>query len=82
MINKSFKGRNKSKCRIQKLITLFIADLQGKRLLKKNSEINDTTAFYMVEAIKKIRELYLDEFKGFFRIQHEKELSAVRAVCD
>jgi sulfatase maturation enzyme AslB (radical SAM superfamily) len=66
MVNKNFKERNKSKCRIQKLIALFIADLQGKRLLKDRTDIDDTTVFHMVEAIKRIRELYFNDFKHFF----------------
>jgi sulfatase maturation enzyme AslB (radical SAM superfamily) len=66
MVNKNFKKRNKSKCRIQKIVSLFIADLQGKLLLKNRAKINDTVAYYRIEAIKKIRELYLNEFKIFF----------------
>lgn len=65
MINKTFKVRNKSKCRIQKLITLFIADLQSKRLVKNPKLYDDATLYYTIEAIKKIRSLYLDEFKDF-----------------
>jgi sulfatase maturation enzyme AslB (radical SAM superfamily) len=41
LINKSFKIRNKSKCRIQKLVALFIADLQAKRLIKNNGFVED-----------------------------------------
>jgi radical SAM protein with 4Fe4S-binding SPASM domain len=63
MINKTFKQRNKSKCRIQKLIALFIADLQAKRIKKNPKIYDDQTLYYTIEAIKKIRELYLDEFK-------------------
>jgi radical SAM protein with 4Fe4S-binding SPASM domain len=66
MVNKNFKKRNKSKCRIQKIVSLFIADLQGKLLLKNRAKINDTVAYYRIEAIKKIRELYLNEFENFF----------------
>ena len=69
MTNKLFKKRNKNKCRIQKLIALFIADLQGKRLVKSGglfgSIKDDTKLYYTIEAIKKIKSLYLDEFKNF-----------------
>jgi len=65
MVNKTFKLRNKRKCRIQKLIALFIADLQGKRIQKNPKRYDDTTLYYTIEAIKKIRELYLNEFKEF-----------------
>jgi sulfatase maturation enzyme AslB (radical SAM superfamily) len=63
MVNKTFKIRNKSKCRIQKLIALFIADLQAKLIQKNPSRYDDTTLFYTIEAIKQIRERYLGEFK-------------------
>jgi sulfatase maturation enzyme AslB (radical SAM superfamily) len=66
MLNKTFKLRNKSKCRIQKLLALFIADMQAKRIQKNPKRYDDTTLYYTIEAIKKIRELYLDEFKRFF----------------
>ncbi|MDR0473162.1 MAG: radical SAM protein [Treponema sp.] len=65
MVNKTFKKRNKSKCRIQKLITLFIADMQAKLIQKNPKRYDDTTLYYTIEAIKKIRGLYLDEFKEF-----------------
>lgn len=63
--NKTFKKRDKSKCRIQKLIALFIADLQAKRIEKNPKIYNDDTLYHTIEAIKKIRGLYLDEFKEF-----------------
>ena len=67
--NKSFKKRNKNKCRIQRLIALFIADLQAKRLVKSGSLLgqntDNTKYYYTIEAIKKIKSLYLDEFKRF-----------------
>ena len=65
MVNKTFKRRNKSKCRIQKLIALFTADMQAKRIRKNPKRYDDTTRYHTIEAIKKIRELYLDEFKCF-----------------
>ena len=66
MVNKTFKKRNKSKCRIQKLITLFAADMQAKLIQKNPKRYDDTTLYHTIEAIKKIRSLYLDEFKGFY----------------
>jgi radical SAM protein with 4Fe4S-binding SPASM domain len=65
MNNKTFKRRNRVKCKIQKLISLFIADLQAKRIKKHPKMYDDKTLYYTIEAIKKIRNLYLDEFKGF-----------------
>lgn len=63
--NKSFKIREKSRCKIQKLITLFAADLQAKQIVKNPKAYNDSVLYNTIEAIKKIRSLYLDEFKEF-----------------
>jgi len=65
MVNKTFKKRVKSKCRIQKLVSLFTADMQAKLIQKNPKRYDDTTLYYTIEAIKKIRELYLNEFKEF-----------------
>jgi sulfatase maturation enzyme AslB (radical SAM superfamily) len=65
MVNKTFKKRNRSKCRIQKLIALFTADMQAKLIQKNPKLYDDNTLYYIIEAIKKIRALYLDEFKEF-----------------
>jgi radical SAM protein with 4Fe4S-binding SPASM domain len=58
MVNKTFKTRNKNKCRLQKIVALFIADLQGKMLLKESRRMDDTKKYYTIEAIKKIKCLY------------------------
>jgi radical SAM protein with 4Fe4S-binding SPASM domain len=65
MVNKDFKKRNKNKCRIQKLVSLFIADLQAKRIVKRMDFQDKNTLYYTIEAIKKIRSLYLEEFKSY-----------------
>jgi radical SAM protein with 4Fe4S-binding SPASM domain len=66
MVNKSLKQRNKKKCRIQKLIALFIADFQAKLIAKNQKRYDDKTLYFTIAAIKKIRELYLPEFEPFF----------------
>jgi sulfatase maturation enzyme AslB (radical SAM superfamily) len=70
MVNKTFKTRNKSKCRIQKLIALFAADMRAKRIAKDPARYDEATLFYTIEAIKQIRERYLGE-AGVF-LQEEK----------
>lgn len=63
--NKTLNIRDKSRCKIQKLLALFIADLQAKRI-EKNPKIYDAnTLYHTVEAIKKIRYLYLSEFENY-----------------
>lgn len=65
LINKSFKKRVKSRCRTQKLIALFSADIQAKRIAKNPSLYDERKMFHTINAIKKIKELYLNEFKEF-----------------
>jgi sulfatase maturation enzyme AslB (radical SAM superfamily) len=54
--------RDKRRCRIQKLISLFVADLQAKRIKKNPDSFDKNKLFHTIEAIKKIRSLYLSEF--------------------
>jgi len=65
LANKTFKERNKCRCKIQKLIALFIADLQAKRIEKNPKIYDDYQLYHTIEAIKKIRSLYLPEFEEF-----------------
>lgn len=63
-INKNFMQRDKRKCKIRKLIALFIADLQAKRIVKNPKIYDNTKLYHTIEAIKKIRKLYLLDFKN------------------
>jgi len=65
LVNKSFKKRDKRRCRIQKLVALFIADLQAKRILKNPDCIEKDQLYSTIEAIKKIKSLYYDEYKQY-----------------
>lgn len=66
LTQKTFKVRDKSRCRIQKLITLFTADLIAKRMVKHPERYDETTRFHTINAIQKIRALYLPEFQSYF----------------
>lgn len=66
LTQKTFKERDKSKCRIQKLITLFAADLVGRRMVKNPQRYDEGMRYHTINAIKKIRELYLPEFAKYF----------------
>lgn len=61
----TFKERDKSKCRIQKLITLFAADLIAKRIIKNPDRFSESEKYYKIQAIEKIRSMYLQEFEPF-----------------
>lgn len=63
--NKTFKKRLKSKCRTMKLIALFSADIQAKRIIKNPNRYNKDTLYKTINAIKRIRELYMREFEKF-----------------
>ena len=65
LVNKSFKIRDKRRCRIQKLVALFIADLQAKRIMKNPDCIEKNKLYATIEAIKKIKNLYYDEYKQY-----------------
>lgn len=65
LTNKNFKERDKRKCKIRKLLTVFIADLQAKLIMKNPKIYDDTKLYHTIEAIKKIREFYLEEFKEY-----------------
>ncbi len=68
---KTFKYRDKRRCRIQKLITLFIADLQAKRIVKNPKIYDNDKLYYTINAINKVRKLYFHEFKEYFEFQSE-----------
>jgi radical SAM protein with 4Fe4S-binding SPASM domain len=65
--SKTLKERVKSRCNILKLTTLFYADLQAKRIAKNPKIYDENTMYHTIEAIKKIRALYLPEFEEYLK---------------
>ena len=65
LVKKSFKERDKSKCRMQKLITLYCADLQAKRIIKNMDSVPTNRMYNMINAIERIRKEFLAEFKEY-----------------
>lgn len=63
--SKSFKFRDKRRCKIQKLFALFLANLEAKKIVKNPKIYDVNTLNYTIEAIKKIRSLYFHEFQDF-----------------
>lgn len=59
---KDYAKRDKSRCKIQQLIAVFLADLKAKRLIKGSAQERSETVYYTIEAIKKIKSLYRAEF--------------------
>jgi hypothetical protein len=62
LVNRTFKTRNKTKCRLQKLVTLFVADMEARRIAKNPARYDETMRYYTIEAINQIRNRYLEEF--------------------
>ena len=75
LTNKDLKERDKRKCKIRKLLVLFIADLQAKLIIKNPKIYDDVKLYYTIEAIKKIRELYLEQFEIYFTHKSERTKS-------
>ena len=65
LTQRTFKTRDKSKCRIQKLIALFVADLQARRLLKHPERYDEAIKYNLITSIQKVRENYLHEFDEY-----------------
>ena len=65
--NNSFKKFDKTKCRIQKLIALFTADLLVKRILKNPFKFTNSYKLQILKSSKKIKELYLTEFINYYK---------------
>ena len=63
-VNKTFKKRIKSKCQLQKLMILFAADIQARRIVKNPKNFDQKKLSGTIKAIKKIKNLYLDEFRS------------------
>ena len=69
--NKAFNIRDKSRCRIQKLITLYSADLLAKKILQDENYIPKEAIFNTISSIKKIRNMYIKEFPFLIRDSHQ-----------
>jgi radical SAM protein with 4Fe4S-binding SPASM domain len=58
IVNKNFKQRDKRKCRVNELITLFIADLQSKRILKNPSRFDKPTLYHTIISVQNRNSFY------------------------
>ena len=71
LVKGTFKNRDRSKCRMQKLITLFSADLLGRRIIKNRNCIPANRIFNTIVAITKIKENILPELKEYENLLNE-----------
>lgn len=65
LVKKTFKCRDKSKCRLQKLITLYSAELLARRIIKNKNSVPSYKLFNTISAIEKIKKLILPEFEEY-----------------
>lgn len=65
LVKKTFTNRDKSKCRMQKLITLYAADLQARRLVKNPNTLPENRVYNTISSIEKIKEIFLHEFEEY-----------------
>jgi len=76
----SFSKWDKSKCKIQKLIALFIADLEAKKVISDPKLYDKAKTYHTINAIKKIRELYLPDLEKIFKSAEEIERIKERII--
>ena len=66
LVNKSFNNRIKSRCKMNKLISLYIAELHMRRILQHRELYQDENqVYFLIEAIRGIKENYYSEFQEF-----------------
>ena len=66
MLHKRFDVYNKRNCGLKKIIVLAVAELQARRIAKNPQIYEATKIYHTIEAIKKIKELYLSEYGKYF----------------
>lgn len=66
LVNHTFNCRIKTRCKMNKLIALYIAELHTRRILNNREKYKDDNQLYfLIEAIKNIKESYYEEFSKY-----------------
>lgn len=66
MFHNCFNVYNKRNCGLKKIIAIAVAELQARRIAKNPSLYDEIKVYHTIEAIKKIKELYLPEYGKYF----------------
>ena len=66
ILRNNFANRDKTKCNIKKLIALFNAEYVGRKIIDNPKNYSEIELYNNIEVIKKIKELYYDEFYKYF----------------
>lgn len=67
LTQKSFKVRDKSKCKLQKLIILYVAEVFARRIVKNPNSFDEVRLYHLINAIKKIKTIFLSEFEEYIK---------------
>lgn len=66
LVNHSFKQRIRTRCKFNKLLCLYIAELHTRLILNHRELYKDQNQLYfLIESIKNIKVHYFDEFKEY-----------------
>ena len=60
-----FNKHERVKCKITKFTALFIAELQAKKIVNGTDGFDKERRYWTIEAIKKIKSLYFDDFRQY-----------------
>lgn len=71
LLHRRFDKYNKRNCGFKKIIAIAVAELQARRITKNPNLYDETKVYYTIEAIQKIRELYLPEYGKYFMEETE-----------
>ena len=64
--NHSFSNRVKTRCKMNKLIAIYIAELHTRRILEHKELYEDSNQiYYLIESITSIKENYFEELKKY-----------------
>lgn len=66
MLHKRFDTYNKRNCGLKKIIAIAVAELQARKIARNPQIYDKVKVYYTIEAIKKIKELYLPEYGKYF----------------
>ena len=66
MHHKRFNVYNKRNCEIKKIIAIAVAELQARKITNNPQIYDSSKIFHTIEAIKKIKELYMPEYGKYF----------------
>lgn len=74
ILHRRFDIYNKKNCGMKKILALAVAELQSRLIVKNPKTYDSCRLYHTIEAIKKIKELYLPDYGKYFiqnNVNHE-----------